>query len=157
MYILNALLREKAGAFKERIQYETRFFIPTGEEGISAIEKITKNRPVVDYTLPAGKVQEPTMEYQATPGAGMMVDKFIKWDEDTWKELAEMYDKPYPATLQAKLELVEQVLKDRKIGEQMALYGEEAEETGGAKVLGLGIQEQFEEKGTVELLGDGLQ
>ena len=45
---------QKHGVFKERIQYETRFFIPSGEEGIKTIEAITANRPVVDVLMPQG-------------------------------------------------------------------------------------------------------
>ena len=42
-----------AGAFPERIQWETRYFIPVGEEAAEVFKKITLNRPVVDLEPPA--------------------------------------------------------------------------------------------------------
>lgn len=42
----------KYGAFSERINWQTRLFIPTSQEGISAIERITSNRPVVNVIAP---------------------------------------------------------------------------------------------------------
>lgn len=38
---------KRAGVFKERIGYQTRYFIPTGDQAAAAIERITKSRPVV--------------------------------------------------------------------------------------------------------------
>ncbi|MEW6385894.1 MAG: strawberry notch-like NTP hydrolase domain-containing protein [Thermodesulfobacteriota bacterium] len=40
----------RAGVFAERIQWDTRFFIPTTEAGPGVIEKIIKHRPVVAAT-----------------------------------------------------------------------------------------------------------
>jgi len=40
------------GVFTERINWDTRFFIPTGEEAARVIEKVTKYRPVVDMVSP---------------------------------------------------------------------------------------------------------
>lgn len=40
------------GAFTERISWETRLFIPTSAEGVSLIEHIIKNRPVVNVIAP---------------------------------------------------------------------------------------------------------
>lgn len=35
------------GAFKERINYETRFFIPTDQKGLNVLKSITQSRPIV--------------------------------------------------------------------------------------------------------------
>lgn len=43
---------EQDGAFTERIQYSTRFFIPKGEKAAGVIEKITKYRPVSSMEAP---------------------------------------------------------------------------------------------------------
>lgn len=37
---------EKDGVFRERINYETRFFIPAGNEGVDVIRRILETRPV---------------------------------------------------------------------------------------------------------------
>lgn len=44
---------KRNGAFTERIGYQTRVFVPTGEEGAAVIEKITENRPVTSAEPPA--------------------------------------------------------------------------------------------------------
>ncbi|MBN1472613.1 MAG: strawberry notch family protein [Syntrophaceae bacterium] len=41
---------EKYGVFSERINWETRYFIPASEQGVSTIESIIKNHPVVSMT-----------------------------------------------------------------------------------------------------------
>jgi C-terminal domain on Strawberry notch homologue len=41
---------EKDGVMRERIQYDTRFFIPTGEAGAKVIARIIKERPVSEET-----------------------------------------------------------------------------------------------------------
>lgn len=38
---------ERAGVFKERIQYQTRYFIPTGDNGAGALGRIVESRPIV--------------------------------------------------------------------------------------------------------------
>lgn len=50
---------KKRGVFVERISYDTRYFIPTTEEGIETIKKITENRPVVEARVPS-EVREDT-------------------------------------------------------------------------------------------------
>lgn len=40
-------LLKKYGVFDERIQWETRYFLPTTEQGVSAIEKIIENNPII--------------------------------------------------------------------------------------------------------------
>jgi hypothetical protein len=50
---------EAAGAFREIIQFKTRIFIPTGEKGASAFEKIVANHPVaeiVDSEMGQGEI-----------------------------------------------------------------------------------------------------
>ena len=37
---------EDAGVFRERIGYDTRYFIPTGANGVQVIEAITRRRPI---------------------------------------------------------------------------------------------------------------
>jgi len=44
---------KSSGVFTERIQYETRFFIPTGEKAAEVFANVTKYRPVVDVVAPA--------------------------------------------------------------------------------------------------------
>ena len=39
---------EDDGVIRERIQYATRFFVPTGEAGKKVLERITKARPIAD-------------------------------------------------------------------------------------------------------------
>jgi hypothetical protein len=41
------LLKEQ-GAFIERIKWEERAFIPTGETGLAVFERITASKPVID-------------------------------------------------------------------------------------------------------------
>jgi hypothetical protein len=48
---------QRAGVFTERIQWNTRFFIPTDASGPGVIEKITKHRPVVAATPRASSVK----------------------------------------------------------------------------------------------------
>ena len=43
------------GTFTERIQWETRYFIPTGSEAAKVMANVTKYRPVVDMEAPAKK------------------------------------------------------------------------------------------------------
>jgi len=43
---------DDAGIFRERIQYTTRYFVPTGEEGETVLARLTRNRPIVDETAP---------------------------------------------------------------------------------------------------------
>ena len=43
---------ERAGVFKERIQYSTRYFIPTGKQAASVFAKLTEYRPVVEIIEP---------------------------------------------------------------------------------------------------------
>ena len=70
----------KAGVFKERIGYQTRYFIPTGDKAAQAIQDITKTRPIVQlgdeygeggqslYTFP-GSLFDPAA-YRRAFGAG---------------------------------------------------------------------------------------
>ena len=46
---------DKEGVFSERISFETRFFIPTGERAADVIASVIKYRPVVDVVAPGGK------------------------------------------------------------------------------------------------------
>jgi len=48
----DAEMLRKYGLFSERINYQTRYFIPTGKEGISTISQIVKNAPVVAANPP---------------------------------------------------------------------------------------------------------
>ena len=43
----------KEGVFTERIQYETRFFIPTGDKAVEVFDKVTEYRPIIDVVAPA--------------------------------------------------------------------------------------------------------
>lgn len=45
---------KRNGVFTERIQFKTRFFIPTGPEGAEVLKRITENRPVVDVQTSSG-------------------------------------------------------------------------------------------------------
>jgi alpha-D-ribose 1-methylphosphonate 5-triphosphate synthase subunit PhnI len=38
---------ERYGLFSERISYQTRYFVPTNEQGVKAIEALTKNNSIV--------------------------------------------------------------------------------------------------------------
>ncbi len=49
---------KRNGVFVERIQFDTRFFIPSGEGAQQVIENIAKNRPIVDVLLP----QSPSLQ-----------------------------------------------------------------------------------------------
>lgn len=49
----------RQGVFSERINYETRYFIPTGGRAAAAIEAITKNRPVTSLVDREGPVFSP--------------------------------------------------------------------------------------------------
>jgi|GEM_PF-597725 len=55
----------KDGIFSERIEWNTRFFIPAGKEGVKTIEAITRDIPVLSATPPAGA------EYGAADGASL--------------------------------------------------------------------------------------
>lgn len=43
------------GVLVERIQYKSRFFIPTGAEGAKVMEEVTKYRPIVEAIAPQGE------------------------------------------------------------------------------------------------------
>lgn len=43
---------QRAGVFTERIQWKTRFFIPTTDEGATTLEQITKSKPIVQSQAP---------------------------------------------------------------------------------------------------------
>ncbi len=62
---------ESAGVFTERINYDTRFFIPTGDRAAEALGKIIKSRPVLESgAAPTGQTasmkqqEETTAQYQ---------------------------------------------------------------------------------------------
>ena len=42
----------KAGVFTERINFQTRFFIPTGEKAVEVFKSITKYRPILEVIPP---------------------------------------------------------------------------------------------------------
>jgi len=44
---------QSEGVFPERINYETRFFIPTGEKAVEVLDNVIKYRPIVDVVAPA--------------------------------------------------------------------------------------------------------
>lgn len=46
---------QQDGVFTERINYDTRFFIPTGSTAADVISRITEHRPIVDLGPPKGK------------------------------------------------------------------------------------------------------
>ena len=60
---------EKAGTFSERIQFTTRFFIPTGDKSAEVLGKIIKNRPVVEAEAPAKATSPTEVEPEAKPEA----------------------------------------------------------------------------------------
>lgn len=43
---------KRHGAFTERVDYQTRLFVPTGEEGVKTIEHMVKTAPVVSADAP---------------------------------------------------------------------------------------------------------
>lgn len=49
-----------AGVFTEKIGYEMRYFIPTGEDGTSTIREITLHRPIAEVVSPIGSVGNDT-------------------------------------------------------------------------------------------------
>ena len=49
---------QKEGVFTERIQFKTRYFIPTGEKAATVMANVIKYRPVTDMVAPAGKQGE---------------------------------------------------------------------------------------------------
>lgn len=67
---------EKVGVFSERINWRTRYFLPTGPEAVAAMEQVTKNRPIVDAVAPVGRSsQEPAFSFRDNPGTGMSRDE----------------------------------------------------------------------------------
>jgi predicted RNA methylase len=44
---------EKEGVFRERIQFETRYFIPSGDDAVDVFSRVTKYRPVAEVVSPA--------------------------------------------------------------------------------------------------------
>ncbi|MGB9886892.1 MAG: strawberry notch-like NTP hydrolase domain-containing protein [Moorellales bacterium] len=44
---------QKEGVFTERINFQTRYFIPTGEKAAEVLANVTKYRPIVDVIPPA--------------------------------------------------------------------------------------------------------
>lgn len=64
----------KDGVFTERIQYTTRYFIPTGDEAAEVFAKVIEHRPIVDITSPDGvsygaAQSEPTTQERANTEA----------------------------------------------------------------------------------------
>ncbi len=46
---------ESSGVFTERINWKTRFFIPTGTAGTESLGSVTKNRPIIEAVAPVGR------------------------------------------------------------------------------------------------------
>ena len=66
----DANLLKSQGAFAERIQYNTRIFIPTDASGVDTIERIIANSPVVEQLTDAKPVVEapaPQLETRKEP------------------------------------------------------------------------------------------
>ncbi|HHX28361.1 MAG TPA: hypothetical protein GX716_05035, partial [Firmicutes bacterium] len=61
---------EKAGVFSERINWNTRFFIPTGENGPKVLDAITKYRPVVSIDMPEAMSTERREAIRRAEGGG---------------------------------------------------------------------------------------
>ena len=53
-------LLERHGVFSERIQWKTRYFVPASKEGVSTVEAVVKNHPVVSVNPPVINIDEPT-------------------------------------------------------------------------------------------------
>lgn len=53
---------QRDGVFSERINYNTRYFIPTGEEAAEVFAKVTQHRPVVDIVSPEGVTYSSTQQ-----------------------------------------------------------------------------------------------
>lgn len=60
---------KKDGVFTERIQFNTRYFIPSGEDAAGVFSKVTAHRPVVDVVSPDG------LTYGAATNAGSLREK----------------------------------------------------------------------------------
>lgn len=64
---------ERAGVIKERINYTTRYFLPSGEGAIEAFKNIVKTKPVVDIseTVPGARfnVATPGTRYGIAPAS----------------------------------------------------------------------------------------
>ncbi|MCK9326421.1 MAG: strawberry notch family protein [Bacteroidales bacterium] len=56
---------ERDGVFRERINYDTRFFIPTGEKAAEVLGKVIKYRPVADLVAPSDKTDVQAMSRPA--------------------------------------------------------------------------------------------
>jgi len=55
----------RAGVFTERVNWKTRYFIPTGTDAGQVLDKVTKSRPIVDDVAPfqgSGRVGAEEME-----------------------------------------------------------------------------------------------
>lgn len=56
------------GVVKERINYDTRFFVPVGEEGSKVMERITRSRPIADVEGDVPKsAQSPVVQETPKP------------------------------------------------------------------------------------------
>lgn len=55
------------GVFSERIAYQTRYFVPTGEKAAKVIKAITEGRPVTELLSPAS-TEDPPMRRSGTEG-----------------------------------------------------------------------------------------
>ncbi len=64
---------EKQGAFRERIQWVDRIFIPTGENMLEVFKRITESKPVVDMLGKEGKDAIPAFSRTEPSTGGMSV------------------------------------------------------------------------------------
>lgn len=110
----------KHGVFTERIQWETRYFIPTTNDGITAIEAITANRPVINSIAPL-KIKEDVPETKLsiadTPLTPQNIQDFGKIVSDIRNYLAEILPQ----------EVIDRI--DTKISPLISLTGKDIEKS----------------------------
>lgn len=92
---------ESDGVIKDRIAFNTRYFIPTGSEGVKVLERVTKHRPVakVEENDKYARIEAAAARIERYSGYGSLTDDQIA---KTISGAARRTDKhPTPAQVEA--------------------------------------------------------
>ena len=119
------------GAFSERINYETRYFIPTGPDAAKVIERITAGRPVVELN----KGAEPEAQFSAAPTGWENVEggaDNLPSREEAIAAITRAWD-------EMGLPRENGLLADRLFGEGESLTNSGAESAGRKSIAGVAL------------------
>lgn len=136
----------KHGVFSERIQWQTRFFVPTSVQGVQSIEKLMVRNPVVSATPPAGS------KYGAADGESIMdaLDGDTKLSKSTTTSTLANIHQELTSALGRKL--------NRLLRGSLHIVGQdEAQEILGSKLSKTDTVQGFVKDRNVYLVQDGIE